>query len=104
MDDTERATTDPSDAAMMDSPSAVQARAHGASVVQVETLGKGGAIILWLSAFLSSMARALALFSMLIAKDAEREARLAQYETTLMRASFNASGLSTEDPITHEEQ
>ena len=88
---------------MMDSPG-VHAKAQGASIVQVETLGKGGALILWASAFVSALALGLAIFALIIAKDAEREGRLAQYETTLLRGSFNAAGLSTEDPLTHEEQ
>jgi hypothetical protein len=89
---------------MIDSPGSVRSHAEGASIVQVETLGKGGAIILWASAFLSALAIAMAIFAMIVSNNASEEARLMQYEFTIMRPRLNALGVTTEDPITHEEQ
>ncbi len=112
MDDTEQSRTDTSDdPAMMDSPGAVQAEVSGASIVQVGVDGKTMLILVLLPILFAVFALAASIFAWQMsdraydkADIAERESRLAQYELTLMRASFNAAGLSTEDPLTHEEQ
>ena len=100
---------------MIDSPGAVRSHAEGASIVQVETVGKSLMILVIVMLSLAMLAAVAALLiasfaygtavrSEQLADRAERESRLAQYELTLIRPALRELGVSTEDPETHEEQ
>lgn len=92
----------------------VETHAQGASIVQIETVGKS-LMILVIAILSIALIAAIAALVLAVGANseadraydkadmAERESRLAQYELTLIRPALRELGIGTEDPETHEE-
>jgi hypothetical protein len=79
-----------------DSPHSIDARAAGASIIQVETLGRHGIFLLWVATFFM----ALSTLGMFVAYDAYRHLRnhvnVLQYDLADLRAKTGHAHENTE--------
>jgi hypothetical protein len=80
---------------IQDSPG-IHSYAHGASIVQVETLGKNGIVLLWVNCVIT----ALAIVGLFVAYDAYRHLRnhvnVLQYDLADLRAKTGHAHENTE--------
>ena len=96
-DERSGAIGEPPAAVRHSSPGAIDAHAGGASVVQVETLGRGGVVLLWLTTYLSAVAIVLAVMAWYHASLSERETRIFNDNVLRMEARLEAAGIVKPD-------
>lgn len=72
---------------------ALDVRAAGASVVQVETLGKHGVFLLFLCAFIASLAAVGFIFTLFELKTVSAQYEVLQYDQQAMKAQLVAKGI-----------
>lgn len=71
----------------------VHATARGASVVQVETLGRHGVLLLFLCAFVSAFSAVGLLFVLFELKTVSAQYEVLQYDQQALKAQLVAKGL-----------
>ena len=85
----------PGNTPVIESPNAIVTRAHGpqAQVVQVETLGKYGVFLLFMSAFIAAVAAVGLLFVMFELKTVSAQYEVLQYDQQALKAQLVAKGI-----------
>jgi hypothetical protein len=76
-----------------DSPGSIDARAGGASVVQVETLGRYGLLMLFLCAFIAALASVGFIFVLFELKTVSAQYEVLQYDQQALKAQLIAKGV-----------
>lgn len=70
--------------------SGIQSTAHGASIIQVETLGKHGPLLLFLCAFIAALAGVGFIFTLFELKTVSAQYEVLQYDQQALKAQLVA--------------
>jgi len=81
------------DTMISDSPGSIEARAQGASLIQVETLGRHGVFLLWFSALVSGIAIVGLAIAVIAFNRMSAHVNVLQYDLAQMKAQLEAQGL-----------
>lgn len=76
-----------------DSPGSIDARAAGASVVQVETLGRYGLLLLFFCAFIAALSSVGFIFTLFELKTVNARYAVLQYDQQALKAQLVAKGI-----------
>jgi hypothetical protein len=78
-----------------DDSGSIHSTAQGASVIQVETLGRYGLLLLFLCAFIAALAAVGFIFTLFELKTVSAQYEVLQYDQQALKAQLVAKGLYT---------